>query len=161
MLLFSYMAIINIGILFISFKKYWKPLYYFSFLLTWLIYLVWFWPKFKSVENFELASSFLIIFFVTFYLMFLVYKLLQNEKFDMPDIVLELANSFIFYGIGYSILSRHDSGEHLLGLFTFCNAIVRSIVSLIIYREKLADKNLFYFITGLILVSLQLLYPYS
>lgn len=159
MMLFCYTAIINIGILFISFKKYWKPLYYFSFLLTWLIYLVWFWQKYKSVENFELASAFLIIFFVTFYLMFLVYKLVKNEKFDMPDIVLVLANSFIFYGIGYSILSGHDSGEHLLGLFTFCNAIVHSIVSLIIYKKKLADKNLFYFVTGLFLVFIAITIP--
>ena len=37
-ILFSYMAIINVGILFIAFKKYWKPLYYSSFGLTWLMY---------------------------------------------------------------------------------------------------------------------------
>jgi hypothetical protein len=157
-LLFSYMAIINMGILFISFKKYWKPLYYFSFLLTWLIYLVWFWQKYESAD-FELASAFLIVFFVTFYLMFLVYKLLRNDKFEMPDIILVLANSFIFYGLGYSILSRYDNGEHLLGLFTFCNAIVHSIVSLIIYRGKLADKNLFYFVTGLFLVFIAITIP--
>ena len=39
--LFSYMAIINSGILVIAFKKYWKALYYVSFILTWLIFLGW------------------------------------------------------------------------------------------------------------------------
>jgi uncharacterized membrane protein len=32
-ILFSYMAIINVGILIISIKKYWKPLYYSSFII--------------------------------------------------------------------------------------------------------------------------------
>ena len=41
-ILFSYIAIINIGILILSFKKYWKPLYYSSFGLTWLIYFIWY-----------------------------------------------------------------------------------------------------------------------
>jgi uncharacterized membrane protein len=36
--LFSYMAVINVGILILSFYKYWKSLYYAAFVLTWLIY---------------------------------------------------------------------------------------------------------------------------
>lgn len=42
-ILFSYMTIINTGILVIAFKKYWKPLYYSSFLLTWLIFFPGMW----------------------------------------------------------------------------------------------------------------------
>ena len=158
-ILFSYTAIINIGILVISFKKYWKPLYYSSFLLTWLIYLMWFGSKYQNAEFFGLASVFLSIFFLTFYLMFLAYKLLQKEKFDVLDIVLLLTNSFIFYGIGYNILSRHDTGEHILGLFTLCNAIVHFIVCVIIYRQKLADRNLFYLVSGLALIFITISIP--
>ncbi|MEO8962533.1 MAG: DUF2339 domain-containing protein, partial [Ginsengibacter sp.] len=40
--LFSYMAIINIGILVIAFRKYWKPLHYSSFILTWIIFFSWY-----------------------------------------------------------------------------------------------------------------------
>jgi uncharacterized membrane protein len=158
-ILFSYTAIINIGILVISFKKYWKPLYYSSFLLTWLIYLMWFGSKYQTGEHFGLALTFLSIFFVTFYLMFLAYKLLQKEKFDFYDIVLLLVNSFIFYGVGYNILTKHDTGEHLLGLFTLCNAIVHFIVSVFIYRQKLADRNLFYLVSGLVLIFITISIP--
>ena len=158
-ILFSYMAIINIGILFIAFKKYWKPLYYSSFLLTWLMYLTWFGSKYQTEEHFGFALTFLSIFFVTFYLMFLAYKLIQKEKFDIYDIVLLLANSFIFYGVGYNILTNHDTGEHLLGLFTFSNAIVHFIVSLFIYRQKLADRNLFYLVSGLAFIFITIAIP--
>jgi hypothetical protein len=158
-ILFSYMTIINIGILFIAFRKYWKLLYYSSFLLSWLMYLTWFGTKYHTTEQFTLALIFLSVFFVTFYLMFLVYKVLQKEKFNIYDIIMLLLNSFIFYGVGYNILAKHNAGEHLLGLFTLCNAIVHFLVSLLIYRQKLADKYLFFLISGLAIVFITIAIP--
>ena len=150
--LFSYMAIINIGILVIALVKYWKSLYYSSFGLTWLVYFIWFASNYQSTKHFSLALTFLTIFFVTFYLTFLVYKLRRKEKFDTNDIILLLGNSFVFYGIGYALLENHTTGEQLLGLFTLCNAFIHLIVSAVIYRQKLADRNLFYLVSGLVLV---------
>jgi hypothetical protein len=157
--LFSYTAIINVGILVISFKKYWKPLYYSSFLLTWLMFMTWYGSKYQASEHLVTASVFLSVFFVTFYLMFLAYKLIQKEKFDIYDIVLLLANSFIFYGLGYNILTKHDSGEHLTGLFTLFNAAIHTVVSLYIYRQKLADRNLFHLVSGLVLIFITIAIP--
>jgi uncharacterized membrane protein len=157
--LFSYVAIINIGILFISFKKYWKSLYYSSFGLTWLIFLAWYVSKYETSEDFSLALTFLSAFFATFYLTFLSYKLVQKEKFETQDILLLLANSFIFYGVGYATLSDHETGQQLLGLFTLGNALVHFIVGAIIYKQKLADKNLFHFVSGLVLVFITIAIP--
>lgn len=157
-ILFSYVAIINVGILFISFKKYWKSIYYSSFLLTWVIYLSWFFFSYKS-EDFSLAFLFLTAFFVIFYCTFLAYKLIKKEKYDFGDIVLLLANSFIFYGVGYALLSDFENGEELLGLFTLANAVIHFGVSFFIYKKKLADKNLFYLIAGLVLVFITLAVP--
>ncbi len=158
-ILFSYMAIINIGILIIAFKKYWKPLYYSSFLLTWLIYLTWFGSKYRTDEYFAFALTFLSIFFVTFYLMFLAYKLIQKERFEIYDVLLLLSNAFIFYGVGYNILSRQASGEYTLGLFTLLNAIIHFLVSIIIYRQKPANRNLFYLVSGLGLIFITIAIP--
>lgn len=158
-ILFSYMAIINVGILILSFKKYWKPLYYTSFGLTWLMYFLWYASKYQVNEHFGLALTFLSIFFTTFYLTFLAYKLLKKEKFEIHDILLLLANSFVFYGVGYAILSTHETGNQFLGLFTLTNAIAHFIVSAIIYKQKLADRNLFYLISGLVLVFITITIP--
>lgn len=158
-ILFSYMAIINIGILLIAFKKYWKPLYYSSFLLTWLIFFLWFTTKYQAADHFGLSLIFLSVFFATFYMIFLAYKLLQKEKFEMGDIMLLLANSFIFYGLGYSILNTHKTGEQLLGLFTLGNAIIHFSVSAVICRQKLADRNLFFLVAGLVLVFITIAIP--
>ena len=158
-ILFSYMAIINVGILAIAFKKYWKSLYYAAFGFTWLIYFSWWAFTYQITEHLGVALSFLSLFFIIFYLTFIAYKLLQKEKFRIADIVLLLANSFIFYGLGYYTLSDNKIGEQLLGLFTLGNAIVHFIVGAIIYRQKLADQSLFYFVLSLVLVFITIAIP--
>lgn len=157
--LFSYMGIINIGILIIAFKKYWKPVYYSSFGLTWVMFLFWYLIKYKMEDHFGIALTFLSLFFIIFYLAFLGYKLLQKEKFGITDVILLLLNSIIFYGLGYAILSSHETGKQLLGLFTLGNALIHFAVGILIYRQKLADVNLFYFIIGLVLVFITIAVP--
>ncbi len=157
--LFSYMSIINCGILILSFKKYWKSLYYASFILTSIIYLSWYLFDYHKNEHFALALIFQSIFFIQFYITFLAYKLIKKEAFSFLDILFLLANSFIFYGLGYSVLDNHETGQQLLGLFTICNGILHFIVSIIIYKLKLADKNLFYLVSGLVLVFITIAIP--
>jgi hypothetical protein len=53
----------------------------------------------------------------------------------------------------------HETGKHLLGVFTLCNAIIHLIVSTFIYRQKLADKNLFFLVSGLVLIFITIAIP--
>ena len=158
-IMFSYMAIINIGILIIAFKKYWKYLYYVSFLLTWLIYASWYISDYETEKHFYLGLLFLALFFTIFYITFLAYKLKQKENFETKDVILLLVNSFLFYGFGYVILNNHETGAQLVGLFTLLNALIHFGVTLLIYKKKLADKNLFYLVSGLVLVFITLTIP--
>ena len=119
----------------------------------------WHVSSYKTDEYFGMALIFISLFFITFYTTFLAFKLLQKEKFDITDILLVLANSFIFYGIGYGILDGHEIGAQLLGVFTLFNAAIHFIVSVMIYHQKLADKNLLYLIAGLVLVFITITIP--
>ena len=157
--LFGYMAIINVGILVISIKKYWKPLFYSSFIFTWLIYGSWAALSFNSAEHFTTAFIYITIFFILFYITFLAYKLIKSEKFLKSDVVLLLLNSFIFYGLGYGLLANHETGKELLGVFTLANAIVHFIVSAILFKKKLADRNLFYLVSGMVLIFVTIAIP--
>lgn len=157
--LFTYMAIINAGILVIAFKKYWKLLSYSSFFFTVLIFTTWLIADYSMSAHFGLSLVFLLVFYVTFYTTFLAYKLVHNEKFHIPDILLLLTNSFIFFGLGYFILSGHPTGKHLLGLFSLSNAVIHFVISLIIYKKQLADKNLFFLVSGLALIFLTITIP--
>ena len=166
--LFTYMAVINAGILGIAFFKYWKPLYYSSFICTWLIYGAWLGEGHQN-EDFNTAIIFASVFFILFYLIFLSYKLIKKEKFNIGDILLLLANSFIFYGIGYFALSQYSAPvgdvrnyhpfEQYLGLFTLANAVIHFLVAGTIFKQKLGDRNLFYFVSGLVIVFITIAIP--
>ncbi|MBN1407002.1 MAG: DUF2339 domain-containing protein [Calditrichaceae bacterium] len=157
--LFTYMAIINAGILAISIKKYWKPLYYSSFALTWIIYSAWYVSDFTILKFFAFALSFAFIFFIIFHLTFLIYKIRGNEKFEKWDITLLLPNAFVFYAFGYTILSDHNVGVQLLGLYTIGNALIHFITGMIIYKREAVDKNLIYLVAGLALVFITIAIP--
>ena len=157
--LFSYITIINVGILIISFQKYWKPLHYVSFVFTWLIYSFWYFDQYNSLTHLTIAFGFLFTFFIVFYMMFLACKLLQKEKLNAGDVMLILSNSFIFYGLGYALMLDITNGEKFVGLFTLCNAIVHFVVTAVIFKNNLGDRNLFYFVSGLVLVFITIAIP--
>lgn len=157
--LFGYIIMINIGILAISFKKYWKALYYVAFSFSWLIYVVWVATSFDREEHFTLALIVLCTFFFIFYCTFLAYKLLKSEKFKASDVIMLMLNSFIFYGLGIGLLSFYETGKQLLGLFTLGNAIIHFAVAVLIYKRKLADKNLFFLVAGLVLTFITIAIP--
>ncbi len=158
-ILFSYVAIINVGILFVAVKKYWKALYYIAFTLTWLIFSSWLAFNADWNQDFSMALSFLSLFFLIFYATFLANKILNKKKFAASDIVLLMFNSFIFYGIGYALLENHSTWNELLGIFTLVNAIMHFMISYIVYQRKLADRNVQYLISGLVLVFITIAIP--
>ncbi|PCJ67559.1 MAG: hypothetical protein COA58_00035 [Bacteroidetes bacterium] len=157
-ILFSYMAIINTGILVISLKQNWKLLYNAAFGLTWLIYLAWMLLSYSENEHFVLAFTFALLFFVIFYMTFIGYKLKYKKKFRLGNIVILLLNSFIFYGIGYWLLYENGNTDYV-GMFTLANAAIHFVVSAAIYRLKLAERHLFFLISGLVLVFITLAIP--
>lgn len=158
-ILFSYISIINIGILVLGFKRYWKSLFYSAYFLTWFIYALWYFTEYNSSSQFAASLIFLSIFFFIFYATLLAYKLIKKEQYQADDVLLLLFNSFIFYGIGYNILDTYASGISYLGLFTLLNALIHFGVSLVIYKQKLADRKLFLMIVGLVLVFITAAIP--
>jgi uncharacterized membrane protein len=149
--LFAYIAIINGGILAISLKKYWKPLFYTSFIFTWAIYYGWYLTNFRADTHFSLAFLFLTVFFLIFYLTFIGYKVLSDENIALENITLILSNSFIFYGVGYSLLENRAGFENYLGLFTVGNAAIHFAFAFTISRLKLFPSDLVYLLTALVI----------
>jgi len=157
--MFSYMAIINVGVLLVSVRKYWKALYHLAFFITYGIFGFWVVLEGYRVSHQSVVFTFGIIYFLTFYAAFLGYKLWRLEKFVRSDVALVLMNAFIFYGLGFYVLSETADLSNLLGLFTLLNALVHFGVSALIYKYRLADKSLFYLISGLVLVFITIAVP--
>jgi uncharacterized membrane protein len=157
--LFSYMAIINLGILGIAFVRRWKFLNYSSFVLIWLIVNSWYFPNYVEREHFLPAMIFISIFFATFYLIFLADKLMRKEIPDIADILIFLVNAYVFYGLGYATLGTHTTTEGLLGAFTLGNALIHGAVAAVAWYKFREDRTLFYYIAGLGLVFATIAIP--
>lgn len=158
-IMFTYMAIINAGILFIGFKKFWRALYYSAFGLTWLIFSWWFMLEYGPSSHFQTAVIFLSIFFMTFYSAFLAHKLIQKEDFNGGDISLVLINSIFFFLMGYAILDSTVIGQNYLGLFALFNAAFHFLITLVFYKNNLAGKGLFYIEAGMVLLFISIAIP--
>ncbi|HEY0653790.1 MAG TPA: DUF2339 domain-containing protein [Chryseosolibacter sp.] len=159
LILFSYITIINAGILVLAFKKYWKRLYYLAFILTWLSFAAWWLDQFSADKHVAISLAFAAIFFITFYITFLSYKLIRKEALEKLDLAFMLINSFVFYGFGYATIERVEGGDELLGLFTVATALIHFIACSIIYKQQKHFKDVFYFVAGMVLVFLTLAVP--
>lgn len=157
--LFTYMAIINVGILFVAFRQYWKALYVSAFILSWMFLSAWILIEYDGVEDFGLAFTFAVVFFVLFYLTFLAYKLVRAEKYQLTDVFLLLSNSFIFFGIGYGLWAQHPRLDSMLGLFAILNGCIHLVVGTVIYTNDKADKNVLLLVTGLVVLFFTLAVP--
>lgn len=105
--LFTYMGIINIGILAISIKKDWKPLFYTSSAFTWAIFYGWFIAKYSAERHFYLAIVFLAVFFAIFYATKLIQKRSLDEgteKARTENLVGSLITGFIFYAFCFALV---------------------------------------------------------
>ena len=158
-ILFSYMAIINAGVLVLAFQKYWKKLYYLAFSLTWIIYGAWHLDRYNEDQHLALSLIFGTIFFITFYVTFLSYKLIRKEPLGKLDLFFMLFNSFVYYGFGYASIDYAKGGDEFLGLFTLFTAMVHFIACVIIYKKQSQFRDIFYFVAGMVLVFLTLAVP--
>ena len=161
-ILFSYMLIINLGILFISIKKDWKSLHYSAFFFTWMIYGSWFADKsFDSgLQGYEaLGIGFATAFFLVFYGVSLFNNIISKEKLDKVNIILILLNSFIYFGFGFGIFNGHSILDSYLGLFTLFNAAIHFAVLFFIKSKKLADSTLFYSTLGMVFTFITIAIP--
>ena len=134
--LFTYMAILNGGILAISVKKYWRSIFYTSFVFTWVIFGSWFSAQYDQSEHFVLAAVFASIFFAIFYGVAFAYRLVNDKTGLIENAGQVFAASFVYYGFGYAILDSRGELQRFEGLFTAMHALLHSAVAQTVSRIR-------------------------
>ncbi len=153
--LFTYVLIINIGILYVSFKRDWRILYYLAFGITWCLFLSWL-NTMNGYARTGIAMTYATLFFALFYTLFLAYKFIKNEASSVAQSFILVVNSIFFYGVGYAILASNELAGNYLGVFALSNALLHLIISKVIYERDLADRKLFDLLSafGILFVTL-------
>ncbi|RXK81187.1 DUF2339 domain-containing protein [Filimonas effusa] len=159
LVLFTYTAVINAGILVLSFRREWKLLYRIAFIITWALYL--FWVVTRDVKGTPLAAGlgFLTIQFITFYVTFLAYKIFRKALYERSEMIVLLANALLYFILGYAVTGHFFEEAGSLAAFTMLNAVFHFIVGYFIYKADLADKSVKEFIVGLGLLFLSIAIP--
>jgi uncharacterized membrane protein len=157
--LFTYMIIINLGILFLSFKRSGKILYYSAFGLSWLVFAGWLVDAYYRTEPLAMTMIVSSIFFLIFYMTFLAFKLVHSEKFGVGDVVLVLMNCFIYYLICYICMSLNETAQDFIGLFTLGNAFLHIGIAYLIKQRTTVDRNIYYLVAGLAMTFITISIP--
>ena len=157
-ILFIYTAIINVGVIVISFYKQWRSLFVSAFLITWLLLLS-MWGLAYQPEHFGAFFSFSIVTFLTFYASFIAQKIQKGAELSSIDVTVFLANSLLFYSIGAWLLNeQYNPARTPIALFTLANALLHFAIASY-FHHKQVHTNLKYLVLVLALSFATLVIP--
>lgn len=150
--LFSYLFVINCGILFISFKKNWDWLKYLSFGFTWIISLSWLVIKYDS-GWFNTGLIFSSAFFIQFTITICGFNILRSKNLSEKDyILLSLLSIFIYSSI--LLLFKHSNEFSTYANITLVLSLLHFAISSGVYFSLKTQRCLrrFYLLTGIVLL---------
>lgn len=95
-LFFSYVLLINIGVVFISFKKSWKLMNQLALLITWILFIGWGMMRFQPAQQF-IATLFMMLYFLLFLASATVLRTKNTNIFTYSDVQQVLLNNIALY----------------------------------------------------------------
>lgn len=153
--LFSYLLILNAGVLVLAFKKNWKLLNVFCMLFTYFWYIAWY-AEYYSNSQMTVGFVFLSLFFFTFSLLAFVYNILHHQKTGVPDILIILMNALFYFPLLLGVLHRYDN---LYGFFALALSAFYLFLGALAYRRSKEDTYLLYSLLSVAATSLVVAVP--
>jgi uncharacterized membrane protein len=157
--LFTYLLILNAGMLALANFKKWPIINILSFALTWLLFGVWAFTGFPHMEQPPVwaALGFGTAFYGVFFAMVLWYDLRHRTPFTPLDYSLFIGNTALYFGTGIGFLSHLDT--RLEGLLCVLLAAVNVVFALRYFRDQRVPRNLVYLLIGVVLTFISLAAP--
>jgi uncharacterized membrane protein len=153
--LFSYIFILNTGMLIIAFRKDWKIIGVIAGVLTQFFY--WIWLLLSFDKQYAGAICFILLFYVQFYLLALIDHYRSNKEIQAFHSILILANNLLLYVAALFIFSAYEL--NVKGVITIGMAVLNAIPLAILFRDKTIDKRLIYLLVALVLTFVSLAVP--
>jgi uncharacterized membrane protein len=160
-ILFTYLLILNVGMLTLSWFKKWQLINAIALFFTLIIYGGW------LVQNAVFKNELLLyknglLFATAFYILFLFMILINNIRTKQPlktfDFSLLLLITFSYYSAAMTNLHFWNEGEYQ-GLFTIVLGALNFCLAAWFYKVNKEDKNLLYLLIGLTLTFVSLAVP--
>jgi uncharacterized membrane protein len=158
--LFTYLVILNTGLLVIAYFKAWRLLNGLAFGFTvvlfgsWLIRL----PENAGRALYYGGAAFGTAFYGLFFVVNVAHTIREKKKFIASDFLILLLNTCLYFGVSMYFLSRLGL-EGYKGLYCTIMGVIHIILSWLLFRRQSVDKNILYLLIGITLSFVSLTAP--
>lgn len=162
--LFTYLIILNSGLLIISYNKAWRILNLLSFIFTvfiygnWLLLLPMREPYIVPPVTYKNGLAFAGIFYLLFFVINIAHNIKEKKKFIASDFGILLVNTCLFFAAGLHCLEAIKAVEYK-GLFSASMAIFNLAASYFLFRKQKVDTNILYLLIGITLTFISITAP--
>jgi uncharacterized membrane protein len=158
--LFSYLLILNLGLLVIAYNKAWRLLNLLAFLFTSLLFATWLatLPYETGTDIYRGGLFFATAFYILFFVINIAHTVRENKKFIASDFGILLANTCFYFGVGLWMLGKmHEAGYQ--GVFSASMGIFNLAGTWFLMRKQRVDSNVLYLLIGITLSFVSLTAP--
>lgn len=158
--LFTYLIILNCGLLIIAYNKAWRILNLLSFIFTllmfgsWLLLLNVFEPDITYRNGFVFAT----VFYLLFFIINIAHNIKEKKKFISSDFGILLANTSLYFAAGIYCLNNMEAKEYR-GLFSASMGVFNLLTSYFLFRKQKVDSNILYLLIGITLTFISITAP--
>lgn len=144
--LYGYMLLLGCGVLGMCYWKNWPLVNYLSFFATYVLF-------FRSMQvydqtHFHEVMPFVVCFFVLFSTMSFLYKIINQSKSHLLDLLALLINAAIFYGVSFYLVEQ-VYGRKWVAVVTLSLAAFYTLHVFYCLSRKLVDRELMVSFIGL------------
>ncbi len=158
--LFTYLIILNSGLLFIAYNKAWRILNFLSFVFTVILFASWIMllPYEEPSLTYRNGFMFATVFYLLFFIINIANNIKEKKKFIASDFGILLANTCLYFGTGIYCLTQMNAVEYK-GLFSASMGIFNLAVSYFLFRKQKVDTNILYLLIGITLTFISITAP--
>lgn len=150
----TYIAVLDIGILILSYFKEWNILRYLSFFVTCFMFLLW-GGKFYNHDKVYTTEIFLMVFYLIFAIQSFLQNVIKGIKASSKDLFIMFINAFVFYGVSYYIMSdKYFQGEFIthLAFIAIGLASFYFLQGYLAFKKNKENKEIIMLLLGLTIV---------
>lgn len=150
--LFSYILILNTGMLILAYKKKWIVVSVLSYIFTYLFYISWIVLSYTIKER-NGAVIFGILFFIQFYVLVLI-EYFKIRTINFFQVFIILSNNFLLYIVLFSLFE-----PAMQSLITLFMAVINCIPILLLIKIKEQKTLFFRLLIGIVISFISLTIP--
>lgn len=158
--LFSYLLILNTGLLVIAYYKTWRLLNILAFGFTALLFFSWLvsLPYDAAGNVYRGGWMFATAFYLLFFVINMAHTVRKSKPFIASDFIILLTNTCLYFAASLYLIEQLGIDRYK-GLFCAIMGIFHLAATWFLFRQRSVDKNILYLLVGITLSFVSLTAP--